>query len=127
MRIRHSLIHYLLPGLIAFVWIVEGVRRWSVSGGDMFYGGLVVILLCVVDYLSSYLEIRDGMVKARVGLIRRKSLSTPIGNINGCEVKNFLFWNRLKITSGLTVYVFKNMRALDAFSAELNRQCMIKR
>lgn len=38
------------------------------------------------------------------------------------KLRSFFFWNRLKITSGLTLYVFKNMKNIDEFTRELEKQ-----
>ena len=126
MRIRYSKMRYIFPGLLALMCVIGSITDTSEASGAMLVSGVMIALLCLADYRSAFIEVQNGMVKACVGLIRRKTLSTPVCNINGCEVKKFLCWNRLKITSGLTVYIFKNMADIDAFAAALNAQVSAK-
>lgn len=126
MRIRHSLVHYIPYCFVLFIVFGSAFVDDSEAKLPMYYSGLVILALLVIDYLTSYIEVKNGMVRAHVGLIRRQNLSTPIGNINGCEVKKFLCWNRLKITSGLTLYVFKNMKNIDGFTQAMAKQNISK-
>lgn len=126
MRIKHSLVNYIVPAFFVLILCAGGAGDTSDAGRAMVYMGIGIVVLCLIDHLTSYIEVKNGLIKAHVGLIRRQNLSTPIGNINGCEVRKFLIWNRLKITSGLTVYVFKNMKNIDGFTQAMAKQNISK-
>lgn len=126
MRIRHSLVNYIVPAFFALMLFTGAAEDSSEASRAMLFIGIGIVVLCLIDYLTSFIEVKNSMVKAHVGLIRRQNLSTPIGNINGCEVRKFLIWNRLKITSGLTVYVFKNMKNIDGFTQAIAKQNISK-
>lgn len=91
MRIRHSLAHYILYGFVLFVVFGSAIVDDTETKLPIFFSGLMILGFAMLDYFSSYIEVKNGMVRAHVGVIKRQNLSTPIGNINGCEVKKFLF------------------------------------
>lgn len=121
MKIRHSAANYILPGFLV-VLLFAGGGFGDDAEVAMLIMGVAIVVLCALGYATTSLSVENGMVTGRAGFLFPKTLSTPVTNINGCSITKMGFWNKIKITSGLTVYELKNMEKVDAFKAAIDAE-----
>ena len=86
----HKLI-YLLPGLFAALMTAGAV--WAFSAGTSWAGllaigvGFIPLLVTHIKYTSSEFAVTDKRVIIKVGWIRRRTLETMLGKVEGIGVE----------------------------------------
>ena len=97
MKIRQNFIlAYLIPLLIVFFDLAM-IPSYKSSGPVTFaiILALVILGLCVLEWRTTTLEINNGLIVGHVGLIKKKTLSSPVSKIQYCEYTTFLFFNKI--------------------------------
>lgn len=86
----------------------------------MIIAGLIIAGLCWVDRETSTLELKDGFITGREGLIKKRKLSSSVSKIQYCEYTSFLLFNKISINAITGQYEFKNMTNARAFVDTIN-------
>ena len=81
---------------------------------------LVILGLCVLEWCTTTLEINNGLIVGHVGLIKKKTLSSPVSKIQYCEYTTFLFFNKIRLNAITGQYTFKNMSQAAKFVELVN-------
>ena len=81
---------------------------------------LVILGLCVLEWRTTTLEINNGLIVGHVGLIKKKTLSSPVSKIQYCEYTTFLFFNKIRLNAITGQYTFKNMSQAAKFVELVN-------
>ena len=85
----HKII-YLVPLLIAAVLVVGGViaiaQSYPLPGAVLIAAALVPLLWAYINYTSSEFAVTDKRVIIKVGWIRRRTLETMLGKVEGISV-----------------------------------------
>lgn len=121
MKIRQNFIlAYIFPLIFALLFFISGIVG-SASGqgagilGMSIFVCLIIVVLCVVDYFTTTLEIKDGFLVGHTGLIKKRTLSSPLSKIQYCEYITFLCFNKININCISGQYTFKNMSKAKQF------------
>ena len=122
MKIRQNFIlAYLIPLLIVFFDLAM-IPSYKSSGPVTFaiILALVILGLCVLEWRTTTLEINNGLIVGHVGLIKKKTLSSPVSKIQYCEYTTFLFFNKIRLNAITGQYTFKNMSQAAKFVELVN-------
>lgn len=122
MKIRQNFIlAYLIPLLIVFFDLAM-IPSYKSSGQVTFaiILALVILGLCVLEWRTTTLEINNGLIVGHVGLIKKKTLSSPVSKIQYCEYTTFLFFNKIRLNAITGQYTFKNMSQAAKFVELVN-------
>jgi hypothetical protein len=71
--------------------------------------------LCVVEWQTTTLEVNDGLIMGRCGLIKKRTLSSPMSKIQYCEYTTFLCFNKIRINCISGQFTYKNMKGAKQF------------
>lgn len=122
MKIRQNFIlAYLIPLVIVFFDLAM-IPSYKSSGQVTFaiILALVILGLCVLEWRTTTLEINNGLIVGHVGLIKKKTLSSPVSKIQYCEYTTFLFFNKIRLNAITGQYTFKNMSQAAKFVELVN-------
>lgn len=122
MKIRQNFIlAYLIPLIIVFLDLAM-IPNCKSSGQISFAVilALVILGLCVLEWRTTTLEINNGLIVGHVGLIKKKTLSSPVAKIQYCEYTTFLFFNQIRLNAITGQYTFKNMSNAAKFVELVN-------
>lgn len=122
MKIRKSAISYIIPFLLALVCFVGGIGEPDDAGTAMVVCAVVIVVWCGLNWFCTSLEVKDGLIIGRTGLIKRQKLSSPISKIQYCEYKSFLCFNTIRINAITGQYIFKNMSGASKFVDTVNHE-----
>lgn len=111
MKCRHSWVNYVVRAFLILVFVVGGLTAGEKDDGAiaMVVVGFVLAASIVIDQLTNYLSVDQSFVRGRTGLIKRHTLSSPLNRVDYCEYKSTLIWNTVKIGTGSSVFLFKNV------------------
>ena len=113
MKIRQNFIlAYLIPLILAVLFVITGISGKSV-GAAIF--GLIIAALCVVEWQTTTLEVNDGLIMGRCGLIKKRTLSSPMSKIQYCKYTTFLCFNKIRINCISGQFTYKNMKGAKQF------------
>lgn len=113
MKIKQNFIlAYLVPLLIALFCVIGGISEKSAS---VVIFGLIIVVLCLISWNTTTLEIKDGFIMGHSGLIKKRTLSSPLAKIQYCEYTTFLCFNKISINCITGQYDFKNMSKAKPF------------
>lgn len=113
------------PGIIALLFLIGGIA------GKAFFGGLLIAVLImafpVIQMLTTHLVITSKRLYGKVGLIRTKTLDTPLNKVNTVSVASGLFgkifgYGTLHITSSSGSYSFSGIASPEVFRHTLMEQ-----
>lgn len=97
MTIRHNILPYIIPGLIAIVFLVGGIENWGDAAATlMVVIGIVILLLCWGDNIGNTLSYEDGQLIGRSGFTK---VTSPGNKIQYVEYTGFGPLTRLKSTA----------------------------
>lgn len=122
MKIRKSIISYTIPFLLALVLFVGGIGERDEAGTAMVVCALLIVAWCGLNWLSTSLEVKDGLITGRTGLIKKQRLSSSLSKIQYCEYKSFLWFNTVRINAITGQYIFKNMSGASKFVDTVNHE-----
>lgn len=121
MKIKHSFVRYLIPGFFCIMLVIGGLTNLGDDSAiAMIIAGLIIAGLCWVDRETSTLELKDGFITGREGLIKKRKLSSSVSKIQYCEYTSFLLFNKISINAITGQYEFKNMTNARAFVDTIN-------
>ena len=116
MKIRKNIVGYIIPLFLALLCFVGGIGEKDDAGTAM------VVAWCGLNWLTTSLEVKNGLITGRTGLIKKQRLSSPVSKIQYCEYKHFLCFNTIRINAITGQYTFKNMSNASAFVDGVNRE-----
>lgn len=122
MKIRHNIVTYIIPLLLALVCFVGGVTEPDESGKAMIVVAIIILVAVVIHWLTTSLEVKDGLITGRTGLIKKQRLSSALSKIQYCEYTHFLCFNKIRINAITGQYTFKNMSNADKFVDMVNKE-----
>ncbi len=121
MKIRQNFIlAYFIPLLIVFLDLICIPMYDSALPG--IFVAVVILGICVLEWLTTTLEINNGLITGRSGLIKRKTLTSPVAKIQYCEYTTFLFFNKIRLNAITGQYTFKNMSQAAKFVELVNSE-----
>lgn len=115
----------IVPGLIAVLILIGGI------GGDAFLGALIIALLIValasIPLWTEKLVITNKRLYGKTGLIRTKTLDTPLNKVNTVSVSSGLIgklfgYGKIHVTSSSGTYEYSSIAAPDVFRQTLMEQ-----
>lgn len=124
MKIRHNIVTYVIPLFFVVCLLVGGVAEPSESGTAMIVTGFVILAAVAIHWLTTSLEVKDGLIAGRTGLIKKQRLSSALSKIQYCEYTHFLCFNKIRINAITGQYTFKNMSHADKFADMVNKGSM---
>lgn len=122
MKIRKNIVGYTIPLFLALVFFIGGIGEKDDAGTAMVVTALIIVAWCGLNWLTTSLEVKDGLITGRTGLIKKQRLSSPVSKIQYCEYKHFLCFNTIRINAITGQYTFKNMSNASAFVDGVNRE-----
>lgn len=118
MTIKHNLIPYIIPGLIALFLLVGGIDNWGNDAATaMVIIGVVLLLLCWGHRETETLSFKNGQLTGREAF---RQLNSPADKIQYVEYSGFACFNYVKINCITGQYDFKNMRHAKKFVDYVN-------
>lgn len=76
---RKHWISFLVPGFFAFIFLVGGVTELgNEAGKTMVVCGLLLVAYIVLSYMNTYIALTETRLVGHIGIIRSKTLSSPI-------------------------------------------------
>ena len=121
MKIRQNFIlAYFLPLLIALFFFIAGIsdRETAVT---FIIIGLLIVAICILEWRTTTLEMKDGLIVGHTGIIKRQRLTSPLSKIQYCEYTTFLCFNKIRINAITGQYTFKNMSNAQDFVDAINK------
>lgn len=117
----------IIPGLIALLFVVGGCSSDESAGGIAIILGLIILIPAVIPMLTTKLTITSKRVYGKVGLIRTKTLDTPLNKVNTVSVSSGLMgkifrYGTIFITSSSGVYKFNGIKDADLVRQTLMEQ-----
>lgn len=122
MKIRHTIIEYAAPLFLALICFVGGIGDKSDAGVAMLVVALVIVAGCGLNWFTTSLEIKNGLITGCTGIIKKQRLSSSISKIQYCEYKHFLCFNTIRINAITGQYTFKNMGNASKFVDMVNKE-----
>lgn len=120
MTIHHNALSYIFPGFL--VILLMGGIITEAEKGEFIIAAVGIIVLCIIHHFHTSLSFKDGLIKGKVGLIKTKTLTSPVGKIQYCEFTKFLCFNQIKINAITGTYSFKNMSHAKEFVDMVNTE-----
>ena len=121
MKIRQNFIlAYFLPLLIALFFFIAGISDKE-TAAPFFIIGLLIVAVCILEWRTTTLELKDGLIVGHSGIIKRQTLTSPLSKIHYCEYTTFLCFNKIRINAVTGQYTYKNMRNAAQFVDTVNK------
>lgn len=120
MTIRHNILPYIIPGLIAILFLVGGIENWGDAAATlMVVIGIVIFLLCWGDNIGNTLSYENGHLNDRSGFTQ---ITSPGNKIQYVEYTGFGPFNKIRINCITGHYEFKYMVNAKRFVDYVNGQ-----
>lgn len=121
MKIRQNFIlAYFLPLLIALFFFVAGITDRETAAPFLILG-LLIVAICILEWRTTTLELKDGLIVGHSGIIKRQILTSPLSKIQYCEYTTFLCFNKIRINAITGQYTYKNMGNAKEFVDAVNK------
>lgn len=121
MKIRHTALPYVIPAILVFSCLL-GVITDASRRGAVLIIVLLIVAVCATHYFSASLSVDENMVRGRTGIIKIKTLTSPLNKIQYCEYTKVLFFNKIKVSALTGIYEFSNMSHAKEFVDYLNEK-----
>ena len=127
MKIRHSIISYLIPGafLIASILVALGQDMKSENGQNILLGCLIVGFIALstcIQTRAEYLAFDQNTVYGATGVLKKKRMTIPLSSVTACQLENKGFTNVICVQSASGTFNYKNMAHAKRFVRALNNE-----
>lgn len=125
---------FLIPGLVAFLFLIFGIIGLLSGIPGMAVAMFAVVLICAlyifISYKCDYIALTETRLVGKIGFIRSKELSTPLSKVqtigveNGLLGKIFRYHTIVIANAGTdeTEFVFNHMAGAKQFVSKVQHQ-----
>ena len=111
------------PGILSFLLLVSGLASKDAAVGGILLA-IVIMFTAAIPMWTTKLQITNKKIYGKTGLIKTKTLDTPLNKLNTVSVSSGLFgkifgYGTSRVSSSSGEYVFKGIKSPDLFRQTL--------